>query len=431
MYGEAHRTSQDMSDKVLDGAAARTAPTKAKAKAKVKASRTWWRVHQWAGLKLCLFMSFILLTGTLATVSNEIDWLITPGARVDPGTVSGATNWPAIAEQAAAAVPGYSVTGIFAPIDPWWAASVSVVDGEGRRRLLLAHPATGTIQDSRSVITAQLILRRMHRHLFLPNWIGVPLVSALAIPLGISLVTSFVVYKRWWRGFFKPLRFRDARTWTGDFHRLAGVWTLWFTALMVVTSLWYLIESLGGHAAPAPRAEVAPLARPAPDVAASLDMSFSAARQARPDLRIDRIFFPSESSGAFIFQGQREAILVRPRANAVWTDAATGEVKLIADGTDFTVHQRISEMADPLHFGTFGGIWTKLIWFVFGALLTGLSISGAAIYALRIMKSRRESPSFADTAALSIAGMGRWAWFSSLLLFLCAVFFGLTLSQLL
>ena len=160
-------------------------------------------------------------------------------------------------------------------------------------------------------------------------------------------------------------------------------------------------------------------------------MSLSAAQQARPDLRIDRIFFPSESSGAFIFQGQREAILVRPRANAVWTDAATGEVKLIADGTDFTVHQRISEMADPLHFGTFGGIWTKLIWFVFGALLTGLSISGAAIYALRIMKSRRESPSLAGTAALSIAGMGRWAWFSSLLLFLCAVFFGLTLSQLL
>ncbi len=122
---------------------------------------------------------------------------------------------------------------------------------------------------------------------------------------------------------------------------------------------------------------------------------------------------------------------MRPRANAVWTDPASGEVRLIADGTDLSVHQRISEMADPLHFGTFGGIWTKLIWFVFGVLLTGLSISGAAIYALRIMKSRREEPSIASTTALSVAGMGRWAWFSLTLLALCVVFLAVTLQSLL
>ena len=381
-----------MSDSILDRAASKPQPKKA------KASRTWWKVHQWAGLKLSIFMSFILWTGTLATVSNEIDWLITPGARVDPGTVSGTTNWPAIAEQAAAAVPDYQVTWISGPIDPWWAARVSVVDDEGRHRLLLAHPTTGAIQDSRSVITAQLLLRRMHRHLFLPGWIGIPLVSALAIPLGISLVTSFVVYKRWWRGFLKPLRGRDARTWMGDFHRLAGVWTLWFTA---------------------------------PEIAADLSASLAAAQEAQPGQRIEHIRFPSERSGAFVFQGQHEAILVRPRANAVWTDPASGEVRLIADGTDLSVHQRISEMADPLHFGTFGGIWTKLIWFVFGVLLTGLSISGAAIYALRIMKSRREEPSVASTTALSVAGMGRWAWFSLTLLALCVVFLAVTLQSLL
>lgn len=415
-----------MSDSILDRAASKPQPKKA------KASRTWWKVHQWAGLKLSIFMSFILLTGTLATVSNEIDWLITPGARVDPGTVTGTTNWPAIAEQAAAAVPeDYQVTWISGPIDPWWAARVSVVDDKGRQRLLLAHPTTGAIQDSRSVITAQLILRRMHRHLFLPGWIGIPLVSALAIPLGISLVTSFVVYKRWWRGFLKPLRGRDARTWMGDFHRLAGVWTLWFTALMVVTSLWYLVESLGGYAPPAPQAEITSVTRSAPEIAADLSQSLAAAQEAQPGLRIEHIRFPSERSGAFVFQGQHRAILVRPRANTVWTDPASGEVRLIADGTDLSVHQRISEMADPLHFGTFGGIWTKLIWFVFGVLLTGLSISGAAIYALRIMKSQREEPSVASTTALSVAGMGRWAWFSLTLLALCVVFLAVTLHSLL
>ena len=68
----------------------------------------------------------------------------------------------------------------------------------------------------------------------------------------ITLVTSFVVYKKWWRGFTKPLRKRDARTWWGDFHRLAGVWSLWFAALITLTSIWYFVESLGGDAPPHP-----------------------------------------------------------------------------------------------------------------------------------------------------------------------------------
>ncbi|MDX5331144.1 MAG: PepSY domain-containing protein, partial [Caulobacteraceae bacterium] len=43
-----------------------------------KASRIWWEVHQWVGLKFSILLSFILLTGTLATLSHEIDWLLRP-----------------------------------------------------------------------------------------------------------------------------------------------------------------------------------------------------------------------------------------------------------------------------------------------------------------------------------------------------------------
>ena len=393
-----------------------------------KASRVWWVVHQWVGLKLSIFMSFILLTGTLATLGHEIDWLITPGARVDPATVHGPLNWTGMAEAAAAEVPEGRIQLLFAPLDPWWASGAYVVDGEGRRRIVFTHPTTAEVRDNRSVVTAQMILRRMHRHLFImPTQIGVAIVSALSILLAISLATSFVVYKKWWRGFFKPLRGRDARTWTGDFHRLAGLWTLWFTALMVLTGAWYLVESLGGHAPAMESAEVAPIEAPAPEVAAKLAKSLAAAREANPDLRIRLVLFPSEESGAFVFRGQDNTILVRPRANTVWTEAATGAVKLVTDGADLNLHQRISEMADPLHFGTFGGIWTKLIWFLFGALLTGLSISGTAIYALRIMKSRQEAPRFRSAATLSLRGMGLWKWPVTALLAACIVFFVLTL----
>ena len=70
-------------------------------KPKKKTSRVWWHVHQWVGLKLAIFMSFVCLTGTLAVLSSEIDWLLQPSLRVAPSTVEGEPRWERIAASAA------------------------------------------------------------------------------------------------------------------------------------------------------------------------------------------------------------------------------------------------------------------------------------------------------------------------------------------
>ena len=101
---------------------------------------------------------------------------------------------------------------------------------------------------------------------------------------------------------------------------------------------------------------------------------------------------------------------MRPRANAIWIEAETGQVLLVNDGRDLNLHQRISEAADPLHFGTWGGLATKLIWFVFGLALTGLSVSGVAIYALRLMRAERRPAGWGPAVAVSWRGMGVWRW---------------------
>lgn len=387
-----------------------TANTAVRKKPKTKKSRVWWSVHQWVGLKLSIFMSFVLLTGTLAVFSHEIDWLINPGMRVDPATVGDGVNWAAIASEMLAYRQDGWITTLDAPIDRGYAAYATYVTEDGDRRLVYFHPATGALQGDYSWVTVQRVLRFMHRHLFLPTQIGVPIVSALSILLLISLVTSFVVYKKWWRGFFKPLRFRDARTLWGDMHRLAGVWSLWFVALMALTGLWYLAESTLARAPNHERVAVEAVELNPEGLVSGLEMGLAQARAAQPDLRIQRIIFPSDRSGAFIFQGAHRAILVRPRSNTVWTAADTGEIQLVTDGRDLNVHQRISEMADPLHFGYFGGVWTKIIWFVFGAAMTLLSISGAAIYSSRLLKAERSPSTFGANIGKAWKGMGNWRW---------------------
>jgi len=379
-------------------------------KPRKKAARIWWEVHQWAGLKFSILLSFILLTGTLATLSHEIDWLLRPAMRVDPATVSAEVNWAAVARTAAAEAGEGRVISLEGPVDPWFAAAAILEAPDGSLSFVYAHPATGEFQGTGHWVSAQRILRNMHRHLMMPIPIGVPIVTSLSLLLAVSLVTSFVVYKKWWRGFLRPMRLNDLRTALGDFHRLAGVWSLWFVLLMILTGLWYMAEEMAFPAPPAPSAKVEPASGSVLALADRLGDSVAAAKVANPDLRVDRILFPTEKSGAFVLHGQDDAILVRSRANAVWTEAQSGQVRLANDGRDLTLHQRISEAADPLHFGTWGGLATKLIWFVFGLALTGLSVSGVAIYALRLMRAERRPAAWGAGLAISWRGMGLWRW---------------------
>lgn len=374
--------------------------------AKAKGSRLWWRVHQWVGLKLSILLGFVFLTGTVAVFSHEIDWLLRPALRVDPATVDGPLAWSAAARNVAALRPKAKILLLDAPIDRGFAMIATLQTADGRRGFVYLHPTTGAVQGEGSWVGAQRVLRNMHRHLNLPTPVGVPIVSALSVLLLISLATSFVVYKKWWRGFLRPVRWRDARTAMGDLHRLAGLWSLWFVALIGATGLWYLAESTVAKAPPAPRAKVAAVKLDARGVADRLELNLAAAQAAYPGLRVQRVVFPSGKLGAFQFQGQHKAVLVRERANVAWTDAATGKVVLMTDGRDLTAHQRISEMADPLHFGTVGGIWTKLIWFVFGLALTSLAVSGVAVYGLRLSREGR-APAFWASAW---RGMGLWRW---------------------
>ena len=222
----------------------------------------------------------------------------------------------------------------------------------------------------------------------LPAKIGVPIVSLLAIPLLISIITSFWIYKRWWKGFFrKPRSGRKRRFW-GDLHRLTGVWSLAFLFIIALTSAWYLVESLGGRAPPAaelPRGESG--RPPAAVTGAQLDAMIAKAQQQYPELDIDNIRFPLKHGQPVVLHGQTDAVLVRPRANAIAFDAADGQEVHRHYAGDLNAHQRISEAADPLHFGTFGGLTTRILWFIFGLGMSALSLTGMYLYGLRVVNS--------------------------------------------
>lgn len=336
-------------------------------------------------------MSFLLITGTIAVFSYEIDWLLNPEMRADEWIEHDQVSWGAAYDSARREFPRANISGISRQQDPWFALQASGQTRWNESIRIWLEPVNGFYIGTTNWYNLQRFFRQIHRHLMLPNNIGIPIVTVMGFSLLISLIAGFVVYKKFWRGFFRWPRFkRETRIWVGDLHRLAGLWTSWFVALIALTSVFYFIEELGGRAPPFPSPTLEVIEResvlPPSFNGDSLDQAIFNAREAMPGLEIRNILFPGSTRGTILIRGDHTAALVRPRANTVYIDPTSLDAIGKYQGEDLDPYTRVSEASDPLHFGYFGGFITKIIWFILGVIMSGLAITGVVIYTKRLRK---------------------------------------------
>jgi uncharacterized iron-regulated membrane protein len=179
---------------------------------------------------------------------------------------------------------------------------------------------------------------------------------------------------------------RKARRYWGDWHRFMGVWSLWFVPLMAVTGIWYLVEQWGLNANYPQAAQVSKMAVADPQElsGAKLNRIIERSSVLYQELEVEHVLLDQNKGAIVLLQGQATASLVRARANSLAFAVDSEELIDMRKGEDLSLHVRISEAADPLHFGTLGGAPTRYLWFVFGVMLSALSITGVYLYGLRI-----------------------------------------------
>jgi uncharacterized iron-regulated membrane protein len=90
-----------------------------------------------------------------------------------------------------------------------------------------------------------------------------------------------------------------------------------------------------------------------------------------------------------IVQGQWQAWLVRERTNAAFIAPETGALLGTRVAHEMSAGERWAHTADPLHFGDFAGLASKLVWLVFGLGLVGLCLTGAVIHGRRLARAAR------------------------------------------
>ncbi len=366
------------------------------------ALRLWFHVHSWIGVTAGLMLFIIAWSGTMAVFSHEIDWALNPAIRAE-GEVR---SWSAIERAVRAAYPDALITAINAPFAPGFAAEVDLDSPRDNLMRVYVHPETARIQGATSFFNVQRFFRSFHMELFIgPGRLGIYIVSAFSLALLASMVTALVFYKRWWRGFFRLRGARGAKVLMSDLHKFAGVWNLAFVVIMVITGVWYFIEALDNDNRFFPRLrEPASITRDGPVEALSLDDLVARTRALRPELEIRAVYPPAKPGDTAWMAGQGGHVLVRDGADRVILDTATGDVLRNQYVRNLPLYFRWVETADALHFGTFGGLISRILWLVFGVGLSALCLTGAYVQAQKQRRADRRWPRVAIVAAGAATG---------------------------
>ena len=185
----------------------------------------------------------------------------------------------------------------------------------------------------------------------------------------------------------------------GDLHRLAGVWSLWFLLLMSLTGLWYLVQAVLWHAdydiePHSPIVNVAKLPlnnKAAISKKVSLTRALEIAYKKFPDFKGTYLMLPVHNRDTYKLYGSGDFTFYDKYSYGVIVSPWTGDVIDDREPDKMTLLQTLSHIADPLHYGTIGGIFTKIIWFVFGVILTGMSITGFLIWGSRTVKASKKN----------------------------------------
>lgn len=380
-----------------------------------------FQIHGWLGLNLGLLLFVICFSGTCAVFGSELMWLTEPAMRVTPPKdgASPKIEWSELRRTVAEAHPAASILSLSAPPDDRTAARAAITYGPGDYRYVYVDPYTGKVTGQGSTVNIKSFLRIFHKQFYIvptqAGFHGTLIVGAFGLVLIFSAISGLLFYKRWWRSLWRLRVTRGRRVFWSDLHRLMGVWALLLSILFGLTGVWYFAERIIGSEAGVELTSEAPgipeeqrRTRGHTLDSLSLDRCVAIAQRAYPELRVTGVRLPRNPDGPLVVQGPAETWLVRERANQVFIDPYEGEVLRVKRGSELPPVERWVHTADPLHFGTFGGTATKIIWFVAGlAICIGILV-GAYIWWLRVSQgvgSRKRRP-WAAVASSGLLAVG-------------------------
>lgn len=362
---------------------------------KRRTTRLWSAIHTWTSLIATLFLLMLCITGLPLIFHDEIDAAL-DNSQWTPANPDGPRlGLDAVLDRALDNRPGevplfmsfdtdrpvINVTTGPAPEAPagrMHFASFDTTSGE-----LVPPPSGGAFME---------FILQLHTDMFL-GLPGMLFLGAMGLLLVAAIVSGVVLYAPFMRKleFATVRRRRSAPVKWLDYHNLLGA----------VTVAWLLVVGITGivHTLADPiidtwkHNELADLTaghdeRGVPERRASLDTAVRRAAEAMPGMTLQFVAFPGSSFStnrhyAVFFHGNTP--LTRYMITPALIDAETGTL----DGVrPMPWYAKALSLSKPLHFGDYGGLPLKIIWFVLDLLTIVVLVTGIYLW-LRRRRQRR------------------------------------------
>jgi uncharacterized iron-regulated membrane protein len=344
-------------------------------------TKALYQVHAWTGVITGLLLFVVCFTGAVVVFKHEIDLWANPSLRELPQAAQPASLEAVLAALRTAA-PDSRLESLQRPGPQMPAYVLFVREADGTRRKLAAHPESGDLLGPVDSELGQFI-RSLHVFLLVgPRWI----VGFLGVVMLASIVSGVLIHQKLLKSLFTQRWRSSLRLMLSDAHKLIGVWGLLFHLLIALSGAWLglapvFVNAAAAFRAPAPAAtapELPPL--PATFTPHSIDALHAQAQARLPnvDLRSLRLIDDETPDAQVQFFGPARA--TGGGFGAVRLRIADGALVDLRDPAQQGVWTRINDWMEPLHFGDFGGLALKWLYFLLGLSPALLSITGTWLW---------------------------------------------------
>jgi uncharacterized iron-regulated membrane protein len=379
-----------------------------------------FQIHLWLGLVLGLWFAYVGLTGSvLAWLPDLLPYEFNArfpyqrqGPVIPPSQAMGAMRaaYPEMkpAELNTFTYPsgngfGYYLwsppgrTGMdddrFVPVDPYSGKVYPVTRVSELTLGFIAHSHSSLMLATKGLIASSVFM-------------------AFAL---VMLVTGIWV---WWPSTMKLLRRRlifvrgtPLIRKLYDLHNVMGIYLFIIVFVTTLTGLLGALDQLTGEGVEKAidRLVSAPAEAP-PKIAATgdrlpIDSLFTLARHAIAPREIVFMHYPTTPDGAFsaAFRSTEGGLV---SGGDITLDPYTGKVLSLEGDSEGSAGHMVMHLSNDLHFGTFGGVWSKLLYTLAGLTPLGLFITGVWRWWIRRSKRTERKASAREEESTAVLAEG-------------------------